>query len=62
MRVQGDVLLQAVLLEGMVPLPNCITIPRDMHRKAGAHFKRPREALAEGAGGGFSWDVPGHVP
>lgn len=55
-------LLQAVLLEGMVPLPNCITIPRDMHRKAGAHFKHPREALAEGAGGGFSWDVPGHVP
>lgn len=30
MRVQVDVLLQPVLLEGVVPLPDCITIARDV--------------------------------
>lgn len=49
MRVQVDV------LEGMVPLPDCITIPGLCTRPD--LTKDPREA-----GGGFSWDVPGHVP
>lgn len=60
--MQAGALLQPVLLEGTVALPNYTVIPRDMHRKSRPHFKHPREALAEGAGGGFSWDVPGHMP
>lgn len=55
-------LLQLGLLEGMVALPNYTAIPRDMHQKSRPRFKHPREALAEGAGGRFGWDVPGHVP
>lgn len=55
-------LLQLGLLEGMVALPNYTAIPQDMHQKSRPHFKHPREALPEGAGGGFGWDVPGHVP
>lgn len=52
--------VQVDVLEGMVPLPNCITIPGLCTRPD--LTQDPREALAEGAGGGFSWDVPGHVP
>lgn len=48
-------------LERRVPLSQIASLsPGTCIRPDLAKFSR--EALAEGAGGGFSWDVPGHVP